>query len=156
MAQLVACLVWDQEAGSSSLPTPTMSLIDELNAAHYVSFTSYKKDGTPVALPVWIVAFEDGYAFTTEDTSFKVKRVGNNSAVALQKCNVKGVIAAGATQFAGTATVLLGSDAERVRDLVKKKYFVMHKVLFIAHSWARLRGKRPDRPECAIKVVINR
>ena len=38
----------------------------DLDNAKYVSFTSYKKDGTTVSLPVWVVPFEGGYAFTTD------------------------------------------------------------------------------------------
>jgi len=133
-----------------------MSVIDELNASHYVSFTSYKKDGTAVSLPVWIVPFEDGYAFTTDESAFKVKRVRRNPSVAVQKCNVKGAIAAGATQFTGTATVLLGAEADRVKALVNKKYFIMSKFLAVQIWWTKLRAKRADGPECAIKIVINR
>ena len=47
----------------------------DLDAAKYVSFTTYKKDGNAVSLPVWVVPFEGGYAFTTDHDAFKVKRV---------------------------------------------------------------------------------
>ena len=42
----------------------------------YVSLTTYKKDGTTKALPVWIADFGDGkVGFTTSSSSFKVKRI---------------------------------------------------------------------------------
>ena len=97
----------------------------DLDAAKYVSFTTYKKDGNPVSLPVWVVPFEGGYAFTTDHDAFKVKRVRRDSRATLAVCTFKGLVASDAAVYQGTAVVLDGPDSQRVADLVRKKYRVI-------------------------------
>ena len=36
-----------------------------LSGRRYVSLTTFRKDGTPVATPVWLVGYEDGIAVWT-------------------------------------------------------------------------------------------
>ena len=96
-----------------------MSITDE----EYVSFVTYKKDGTPRPLPVWIVDLGDGTAgFTTWGGSWKVKRLTNNPSVTLQPCDQRGNVRDGSDIVEGTAR--LGNDNEytQVRTLVKEKY----------------------------------
>jgi uncharacterized protein len=89
----------------------------------YVSFTSFRKDGTPVSLPVWIVDLGDGtVGFTTSADSFKVKRVRRNPSVTLQPCTARGKVAPGAVSVNGTATIVDGAAHDRVWALVRKKY----------------------------------
>lgn len=100
----------------------------------YVSFTTYKKDGTPKPLPVWIADLGDGtLCFTTASSSWKVKRLTNNPNVELQPCNSKGDITEGTAPTAGTAVAASGADFDRAAAVLKKKYgisyFVMTKVV---------------------------
>ncbi len=44
-----------------------LGMID-LDSARYVALTTFKKDGTPVATPVWITGSNGAYAFTTGET----------------------------------------------------------------------------------------
>jgi len=62
----------------------------ELDAAKYIAFVSYRKDGTPVSTAVWVVPYEDGYAFTTDPDSWKIKRILKNPNVTIQASNVRG------------------------------------------------------------------
>ena len=58
-----------------------MTALGEIASATYVLLTTYRKDGTPVATPVWAVARDDKlYVWTVAD-SWKVKRIRNNAAV---------------------------------------------------------------------------
>ncbi|WP_395159675.1 pyridoxamine 5'-phosphate oxidase family protein, partial [Ilumatobacter sp.] len=53
------------------MPSSTVAISD----AKFVSLTTYKKDGTPKPLPVWIAALPDGrVGFTTSGESWKAKR----------------------------------------------------------------------------------
>ena len=62
----------------------------------YVSFTTLRKNGTPVSSPVWIAPLGDGTAgFTTDATSGKVKRVRKNAQVTLRPCTSRGKVAPG-------------------------------------------------------------
>ncbi|MEY3588667.1 MAG: hypothetical protein RJA47_1263, partial [Actinomycetota bacterium] len=82
----------------------------ELDAAKYVSFTSYKKDGTPVSLPVWVVPFNGGYAFTTDSNSYKIKRIKNDARATLRVCDIRGKVTDGASVYSGAAVVLGAGD----------------------------------------------
>jgi len=48
----------------------------------YVLFTSYRRDGTPVATPVWVVEIDSQTLdFSTSSASGEAKRLANRSAV---------------------------------------------------------------------------
>ena len=128
----------------------------DLDAAKYVSFTSYKKDGTPVSLPVWIVPFDGGYAFTTDTNSFKVKRVRNDARASLAVSNMKGAVVEGATVHEGAAVVLGPDDVQRVAALVKSKYKVGWALLGVMGFAKKILGKGSTATaECAIKVTLH-
>lgn len=127
----------------------------DLDSAKYVSFVSFRKDGTPVAAPVWLVPFEGGYAFTTDASSWKVKRVMRNPNVTLVVCNLRGKVRAGAIVHNGTAEVLDRVGTLAVREAVKAKYRIAYALLI---SWSDRRAARtagsPAAASCAIKVTV--
>lgn len=127
----------------------------DLDDARYVSFVTYKKDGTPVATPVWIVPFENGYAFTTEPNAFKVRRVRNDARATLTVCDMKGRIKEGATVHLGSAVVLGDDDAEKVSRLIARKYSIGTKLLGLLSLARKLVGKGSDLGDAAIKVTLH-
>ncbi len=128
----------------------------DLDAAKYVSFTTYKKNGDPVSLPVWVVPFDGGYAFTTDHDAFKVKRVRRDSRATLAVCTFKGQVTPDATMHVGTAVVLDGPDSKRVADLVRKKYSVMYLAIIAQSALRRLFGKASHAADTAIKVTLTK
>lgn len=130
---------------------PHMPIADE----KYVSLITFRKDGTPVASPVWIVALPDGSAgFTTEDGSGKVKRIRNNAKVTLQACSVRGAVKEGSPVVEATAEVLLGDAALPVRDAIGRKYSLMTKLFKVGELWRKIRRK-PEPAVCAIRLTIS-
>lgn len=100
--------------------TPLASVVA---ANRYVSFTTYRRDGTPVATPVWVADLGDGtVGFTTGADSGKVKRLGHTSAVRLAPCNARGGVPEGAPSWSGVARVARGADHVRVRAAVAARY----------------------------------
>lgn len=129
----------------------------ELDDARYVSFTSYKRNGDPVALPVWVVAFEGGYAFTTDPDAFKVKRVLKDPKVTLRVCSVRGKVAPSAVEFHGTAEYVDEETANRINRAIRRKYWIAHRILIApSNLWSRLRGGSGAAGHAAIKVMLNR
>jgi hypothetical protein len=126
----------------------------DLDSAKYVSFTSYKKDGSAKSLPVWIVPFEDGYAFTSHQHAYKVRRVQSDARVTLSVSNFKGVVAPDTPEYLGTAVVLKGPEAARVVQIVKKKYRLTYTLLTLNSFMKRIRGKATKDSETAIKIVL--
>ncbi|MEI8237811.1 MAG: PPOX class F420-dependent oxidoreductase [Actinomycetota bacterium] len=126
----------------------------DLDQAKYVSFTTFKKDGTPKPVPVWIVPFDGRYAFTTEAESWKVKRLRNNPAITVEACDVRGRVKPGTTVHHGTADTLDETSAARVSAAVKKKYgIVWYIVIGPAELWRKVRGTSTIPGAVAFDVV---
>ena len=127
----------------------------DLDSAKYVSFVTYKKDGTPVAAPVWVVPFQGGYAFTTDPESFKIKRLRNDARATLTVCNARGKIVEGAVVHIGAAVVLDEDDAEEVARLISKKYVIGTRLLGIYSFVKKLKGSGSTAGDAAIKVTLS-
>jgi PPOX class probable F420-dependent enzyme len=111
-------------------------------AEKYVSLTTYKKDGKPKALPVWISELPDGrVGFTTPSESWKAKRIANDPRVVLQPSNSRGVVTAGSAPLSGTAVLVSGAEYEQVRSLVKAKYGAQFHVMIAMGKVSALFGK---------------
>lgn len=130
---------------------------DDIDNATYISFTSYKRNGDPVALPVWVVPFEGGYAFTTEAEAYKVKRVLRNPRITVAVSDVRGRVRDGATVHEGVAEVLTGDDARRVQRAISSKYRVGSALIGVLGALRRVvsRGRR-DAADAAIKFTLDR
>lgn len=101
----------------------------------YVSLTTYKRDGTPKSLPVWIVGLPDGrVAFTTSPESWKAKRVANDPRVILRPSDQRGRVADGAVEVTGTAVVVEGPEFAQVQGLIAEKYGWMVKLVKAVNS----------------------
>ena len=127
----------------------------ELDKSKYIAFVSYRKDGTPVSTAVWVVPFEDGYAFTTDPDSWKIKRVLSNADVTVQASNVRGKPKRGSNVFTGSAVVLGADDVVKVRELVRKKYRIMYRLLIErSDKKAEKQSGSSTAGTAAIKVVL--
>ena len=127
-----------------------MSISDE----KYVLITTFRKNGDAVSSPVWIAPLADGTAgFTTEDGSGKVKRIRNNPRVTLQPCSVKGTVKHGSAVVEASAAVLLGADAQPVRDAIAGKYSLMTKLFKVGELWRKIRRK-PEPVVCAVVLTL--
>lgn len=109
----------------------------------YVRLTTYKRDGSAVATPVWIADLGDGtVGFTTASSSWKVKRIGNNPKVALQPSDNKGNEVPGSEAVTGTAE--LRHDAagfETIKKRIKDKYGVQYTMISLVGQAAKLMGR---------------
>jgi hypothetical protein len=122
----------------------------------YVSLTTYKKDGTPKALPVWIVRLDDRRAaFTTPSDSWKAKRIANDPRVVLQPSNSRGVVTDGSTPVIGTAEVVTGERFEQVRALVKAEYGVMYHLTVVFAKARALLGSAAMLSDCAVVITLD-
>ncbi len=97
-----------------------------ISDSKYVSFTTFKKDGTAVSSPVWIAPLPDGTAgFTTDATSGKAKRLRNNPKVTMQACDVRGRVKVGAETVEAMAAAVTGDAHAQVQAAIKAKYGFM-------------------------------
>lgn len=92
----------------------------DLAEAKYLLLTTFRRDGTAVPTPVWVVADGDLlYAWSAADAG-KVKRIRRDGSVLLAACDFRGNTD-GPSQ-PGKARLMDGDGTERVRTLIKRKY----------------------------------
>lgn len=120
-----------------------MSDLETLAQAKYVSLTTIKRDGTPVATPVWVAGDGDRLYVTTPVQTGKVKRLRHTSRVLLAPCDVRGKVSG--EQVEGTARLLDDEGSKRVLTLIDDKYGLTSKVLGFLDVVVRNRGKSQDR-----------
>ncbi|MEU4341082.1 PPOX class F420-dependent oxidoreductase [Nocardia sp. NPDC023852] len=103
--------------------------------ADYVLLTTFRKDGSPVGTAVWAVA-ENGklYIWTVTD-SWKVKRLRRNPAVTLQPCTASGKPHGEVVE--GTGRILEADGTERVRKLLRRKYWLTAPLIILVSNLRR-------------------
>ncbi|GII28839.1 PPOX class F420-dependent oxidoreductase [Planotetraspora mira] len=112
-----------------------MTIVERLGAEKYVSVVTFRRNGTPVATPIWVVPDGDALAIWTGTRTGKVKRVRNNPEVTVTPCDVRGNVHGEPAD--GRAEVMSAEDTERVRALIIKKYGLV--------GWLTVRGSRLRR-----------
>jgi len=100
-----------------------MTRVDELAGNNYVSLTTYRKDGSGVATPLWVVRDGDALAAWTPTDSWKVKRIRRNPDVTVTPCDLRGRVTG--EPVPGHAEVLSAEETQRVRQLIRQKYGLM-------------------------------
>lgn len=86
----------------------------------YLSVTTFKRDGTPVATPVWFVQDGARLLIETDSTSGKVKRIRHNPEVLVAPCTASGKLRG--DQVAAGAEILGEEAVARMRQLAAEKY----------------------------------
>jgi hypothetical protein len=95
----------------------------------YVLLTTFKRDGTPVATPVWSVPLDgDSFGFWTSSGSGKAKRLAHTPRVTVQPCNARGKVKDGTSPTEAVARLVSGDDMAEIRRRVTEKYGVMTKI----------------------------
>ena len=130
--------------------------LDALFPGRYLSVTSFKRDGTEVATPVWFVS--DGrrlFAFT-DVHSAKIKRIRRNPHVLVASCRPDGKLRR--DRVAAHAEVLTGSaDLECVRELLVARYKVSYRVVMLLYRLGRrIRGKQSVADGAALAITVGR
>ena len=88
----------------------------------YISLTTFRKDGSKVATPVWFG--EDGdklYVMTRSDMG-KTKRIRNNPHVRVAPCTVRGKVTG--PEYAALARILPPEEHAHAREAINRKYWM--------------------------------
>jgi uncharacterized protein len=112
-------------------------------AEKYVSLTTFKRDGTPVATPVWCVPVDGAtFGFWTSSGSGKAKRLAHTDRVVAQPCDNRGRLKTGTTPEDGRARLVTGPELEAIRTRVVAKYGFFTKVTKLFNSIGNLVKRR--------------
>ncbi|MFI5934474.1 PPOX class F420-dependent oxidoreductase [Actinoplanes sp. NPDC051494] len=99
-----------------------MTIAAELARSKQVSLTTFKKDGTPVATPIWQVTEGAEMYLVSQAEAWKVKRIRRDGRVTVTACDIRGKVEPGAPTAEGTATLLDGPGTEKARALLARRY----------------------------------
>lgn len=120
----------------------------------YLSLTSFKRDGTGVATPVWFVADNGHLLVETDASSYKVKRILRNPQVRIAVCDARGRLRGETVD--GEARILPDSERARVERLLARKYRIDRFTVYPLYRlvmWLRGRGSRTHEPPVAIAIT---
>ena len=122
----------------------------------YMLFTSFRRNGTPVGTPVWLVHLPEGeIGFSTGAESGKAKRLAHTAHVTLQACDQRGGNLHGPV-LSGNARVVTGPELEHIRAGISGKYGLMSTALGIVETVAnRLGSKRFGRGRIGVIIHLD-
>jgi hypothetical protein len=98
----------------------TQEIVDEIGRGKYLSLTTFKRDGSAVATPVWVAADGDRLLVWTEAASGKAKRLRNSDRVLIAACDSRGRLRG--EQVAGTARLLDAAGTSDVERRFEQKF----------------------------------
>jgi uncharacterized protein len=108
----------------------------DLGTERFVSITTLRRDGTPVATPVWVVAAAGRLHVWTGSKTGKVKRIRNNPAVTLAPCTRFGAVTGPAVQ--ARAVIVPIEDRPEIWPLFTAKYGLQLRAIVGAERILRL------------------
>jgi PPOX class probable F420-dependent enzyme len=96
--------------------------LDVLGAADYVLLTTFRKDGTAVPTPVWVIRIGDELRIWSAPEAGKVKRIRRNGEVQLAPCSFRGQLRGASVN--AIARVLPQSEMSALLHGLSRKYGV--------------------------------
>jgi PPOX class probable F420-dependent enzyme len=124
--------------------------VGTLAKCRYVSLTTFRRDGTPVATPVWVAQRGDELVVYTVRSSGKAKRLRNSSRVLLAPCDMRGRVTG--TVVEGIARLQDEADTAVTIALIRQRFGLQARFLF---WWDRRRaGGRPDGADVGIAIRL--
>ena len=85
-----------------------MPIPAEIHGQKYISLVTFKRDGTPIATPIWFAESDDKLYFMTRSDSGKYKRIRNSPRVKIAPSTIRGKVTG--PEFDATARILPESD----------------------------------------------
>lgn len=129
--------------------------LDALFPGRYLSITSFKRDGTGIATPVWFVS-DGGRLFAFTDLhSAKVRRIRRNPNVLVASCWANGKLRQEPIP-AHVEILTAEADLERVQKLLLERYKVSYRVVMLFYRLGRrLRGKQSVAEGAVLAITVD-
>lgn len=120
----------------------------------YLSVTSFKRDGTAVATPVWFVSDGSRLLAFTDLHSAKVRRIRRNPRVLVAPCSVNGKLRSEPVS-AHAEVLTTNAELERVQKLLIERYKISYRVVMLFYRLGRrLRGKQSVADGAALSITV--
>jgi uncharacterized protein len=130
--------------------------LEALFPGRYLSVTSFKRDGTGVATPVWFVSDRSRLLALTDLHSAKVRRIRRDPRVLVASCRADGKLRT--EPVPARAEVLTATpDLERVQKLLLERYRLTYRVVMLVYRLGRrFRGERSVADGAALAITVER
>jgi PPOX class probable F420-dependent enzyme len=109
--------------------------VERLASGKYLSLTTFKKDGTAVATPVWVARDGGELVVITDATSGKAKRIRNSGRVVLAPCDMRGKVTGASVD--GVASLTNSTETERIAAQIKRKYGLAYTMITLLERLRR-------------------
>ena len=127
--------------------------LDALFRGRYLSVTSFKRDGTGVATPLWFVSDGSRLFALTDLHSAKIRRIRRNPHVLVASCRVNGKLR-GEPVDARAEVLTANEDLERVRELLLRRHRVSYRLVMLFYRLGRrLRGRQSVADGAALAIT---
>jgi len=126
--------------------------VGALAGEKYISLTTFKKDGTAVATPVWVVS-DDGrrlLVWTGPDT-WKVKRLRRDPRVVVAASDYRGRVRGESVD--GVGRLLDIPQGSLVEPLLDRKYGLMRRLLGVFNRLVRVVTRNQPEPAAYIEIT---
>lgn len=125
--------------------------IELLSREKYVRLTTFKRDGTAVPTPVWLVRDGEHLCVVSAGVAGKVKRLRHTPRVLLAPCDARGGVKPGVADVEATAAVITDrAEVDRLEPLFKQRYGFMYTLVTIVQ---RFRGMPPEQ-DVEIRITL--
>jgi uncharacterized protein len=115
-------------------------LVTDLGSERYIAITSFRRDGTPVATPVWVVAAAGRLYVWTGSGTGKAKRIRNNPDVTVAACTARGAVTG--PVVSARAVIVAADQRPDIWKLLLAKYRLqLRAMVFAGRAQALLRRK---------------
>ncbi|MFD3497764.1 PPOX class F420-dependent oxidoreductase [Streptomyces sp. NPDC058676] len=109
--------------------------LERLGAGKYLLITSYRKNGTGVATPVWVVRDGDALGAWSAADAWKVKRIRARGDVLVGPCDVRGNPTG--DQMPASAEIADAETTARYRRLIARKYGIVGRLTLLGSRLRR-------------------
>jgi uncharacterized protein len=128
--------------------------LDSLSPGRYLSVTSFKRDGTGVATPVWFVSDGRRLFALTDLHSAKVRRLRREPRALVASCRPDGKLRNDPVP-ARVEVLTATPDLERVQELLRERYKVSYRLVMLVYRLGRrLRGQRSVADGAALAITV--
>ena len=118
----------------------------------YLSLTTFKRDGTGMATPVWFVAEASTILVVTGAESHKARRIHRNPAVTVAECTASGRLRS--APVPARAQILPCHQAPRAQQLMARKYWLDRIVILpVYRAVQTIRHGRRRHTESVVLVI---
>jgi PPOX class probable F420-dependent enzyme len=145
-----------QTVGTETVERPARRHEDlkKLLPGRYLSVTSFKRDGTGVATPVWAVSDGKRLFALTDLHSAKIRRIRRNPEVLVAPCWVNGKPRR-APLPARAEVLTSNADLERVQGLLREHYKISYRLVMLFYRLGRrLRGDQAVADGAALAIAL--